>query len=280
MRAGKTTKKKVKHDFAVRRVFTCGKCSKTIRVERQKGNAYYRCHTSGCTKGTIREEALLAAIRDQLGKLQLTEDQLQQLVERAKKWTTEAEDIETARAIPAQQAKLAQQEEQLLDALLDGLIDKPTFERRKTRLQLQATDLAERMKKQVNVDRLQQEIEKLGELLKSLVSAFDLANSGEKRQLLEIFFANRLLIDKNVVLEPSDWQQRASELVSVFVGDPYCATNRTTSQSQFPATEWTNDLLSCPEWQRLRQLHEEIHARSRDSGDAKIETARVYDRAA
>lgn len=66
VKLGKTGKKLAKHEFLYRGLFQCADCEHAITPERQKGHAYYRCHTPDCPTKAAREEALDVAIRSLL----------------------------------------------------------------------------------------------------------------------------------------------------------------------------------------------------------------------
>src|SRR5262249_31424938 len=66
---GKTGRKIIKHVMLFRRMFRCQHCGYHLIGETHKAITYYRCHTSGCSTGFVRESKLEQAILRELRKL-------------------------------------------------------------------------------------------------------------------------------------------------------------------------------------------------------------------
>ena len=65
------------------------------------------------------------------------------------------------------------------------------------------------------------------ELAKTLAETYEMANSSEKRQIVENAFSNRVVDGKKLELEPSNWLQEAETALSVLRGAPQCYSSRT-----------------------------------------------------
>ncbi len=215
---GRSFKKITKHDNIYRCMFLCGKCSTTYCGERQKGHVYYRCHTKGCTRGTVREEVIDQAVGAALLGVEISEEQAKWVQSRLGQWGDRIQKIETNTSNAMQLGKVKRKQEQLLDAYLEGLINKTTFQERKAQFLIQETELSQTVETQLDSKQLQHHIGSLLELLKSLYLTYSMAKSAEKRQMLEILYSNRSITDKNVELEPKNWIKTATNLVTVLCG--------------------------------------------------------------
>jgi site-specific DNA recombinase len=133
---GKTFARPLKHNLVFRKLVTCRACGYHLIGEVQKGHAYYRCHSESCKGTSLREEAiddavaknlkLLVGDRRELGEIRdmVAEDQM-----------AAARDLETLRTtIQLRIARTAERLDGLADALIDRLIDKELFERKKRTL--------------------------------------------------------------------------------------------------------------------------------------------------
>ena len=72
IKAKRTQKKATKHRMTYRSLLTCVACKGTLTGERQKAHIYYRCHTAGCSCGSIREDRLEVQLAEHLKRLQIT----------------------------------------------------------------------------------------------------------------------------------------------------------------------------------------------------------------
>ena len=126
------------HDFALRRVIRCASCGYALTGERQRGHTYYRCHQRSCPGVSIREEAALSEIRWFHELIRLSDKDMgdmRDFVDQAndERATTNAmEAARIKRALGLCEERLSR----LTDALLDTLVDKETFERKKAILLL------------------------------------------------------------------------------------------------------------------------------------------------
>ncbi|MGH1576501.1 recombinase family protein [Planktotalea sp.] len=264
VRARRTVKKVTKHGFDYRRIFRCARCQTAIIPERQKGHAYYRCHTKGCTSGSLREEAIENSISTQLRKYQLNIHAAGALQGRLGRWGERVLETERADTTALEMSKIANKKAQLLDALLDGLIDKQVFEARNAQFLLQEKALSETSQKTIDPAWFRVQSAKLLELLKTLCLSHSLAIPAEKRRMLETLFSNRLVSGKNVELQPVWWLERTSEWAAFHVGPPSHATSR--RGQEIPELEYEDflRLFMSQKWIDLTECIQEIYARKQE----------------
>jgi len=276
IRESKAGKKVTKHDRTYRRMFTCGFCRIGYIGEVQKGLIYYRCHTKGCTKGGIREEALNSAVNAQLLGFKFSKLQEARLRQTIQRWGDDILKTESSHSNEMQLGKLKNKQDQLLDAFLDKLIDKKTFEDRKEQFLIQEKELSNLKQKQLSKDEIGTHIEQMFELLKNLYLTYSLANSREKRQILQIFFSNRTITGKNVELEPKDWHRQPINMLGVQFGPHSQDKYRRSKKFLNSVYETLNELFTCPEWKETAQLHDEIHKRASKEDILKAEEETSY----
>ncbi|WP_298362535.1 recombinase family protein [uncultured Litoreibacter sp.] len=265
VRSGKATKKVTKHNHTYRRSLKCGKCRRTYRAETQKGRVYYRCHTNGCTKGTVREDRLEHELGKILRKVELTACQTRDLRDYVGRWRDHMRKLTCDDTIDLKQGKVRRKREQLLDALLDNLIDKTTYQERNAHLLIQERELSEQKEKQASQQDLSHSLDDLVELLQNLYHTHTLANASEKRQLLEILFANLTITDKKLGFSTQNWMRKAAELATILSGAHCKDTYRKGQQFPVSVTEELCSLLTCPEWQAMRELYHTVHDRQGES---------------
>ncbi len=148
-----------------------------------------------------------------------------------------------------QLANIEGRKQALLDALLDRLIEKETYEARHTELLTQAIELQERSQNQANIADAGENIRRIRELFKNLYFTYSFANSSEKRQLIKILYANRMVDGKKLTLEPQKWVLDLSASLTFLFGPPTSATTRSGSELHGDVIQNVNDLLNCPELQ-------------------------------
>ena len=177
--------KVVRHDFLFRRMVRCKPCSRSLIGERQKGHVYYRCHTKGCPTKGLREETIDAAIQDQFAPFVFTEQDVADMRVLLQEMQEQNEDTvaEQDRASALQLEAVRARQSRLVDAYLDGVMDKETLEAKKRELLIEERTIedaiADRRSGQAAADNL----EKL-ELLLTLSLSYKLGEPDEKREML------------------------------------------------------------------------------------------------
>jgi DNA invertase Pin-like site-specific DNA recombinase len=201
---GRTHRKITRHDFVFRQLLTCGECGKRLRGELQKGHVYYRCHTRGCPTNCIREEVVDEAVRKELRRIALSDEEraflLQRIEERragaAEKWEEERE---------IWRMRLGQIEAQLnrlIDAYLDGTLNKQLLEDRKAKLHFEKRELEEKLslpatQTEERLDRFREMVE----LANSAWLSYETPNSDRRRHLVQLMMSNRVVTCGNASVE-------------------------------------------------------------------------------
>ena len=183
--------------------------------ELQKGRCYYRCQRQGCPTTTIREDRLEEAIRYRLHQLQITPDHAKALETH---WIRDAADKQiedTANALRLQIADEQARLERLTDLLVDSAIDQDTYRERQRQARLRAAELQEQLSDIPDQEQIARQRRGFLELMKSLCLLYKMADSSEKREIVENAFSNRLVAGKNVELEPYDWLKRTESALPV-----------------------------------------------------------------
>jgi len=201
MLRSKDNRKVIKHDFLFRRLFRCQRCGFQLIGEQHKGITYYRCHTPGCATRYVREPKLEQAILRQLKKLEFTQDEKDhfrgKIGEMRGNW--QGQQREAMQSLQLHLNQLEQRLSKLTDAYLDQLIDKDTFEQRKTTL------LAERRSTQDRLAQCQSNSVLLADQLQSVLDQagnayliYKSATTAERRELINILTSNRYVDGKSV----------------------------------------------------------------------------------
>lgn len=204
---GRLHTKAVRHnEFIFRRLLTCGHCGARLRGELQKGHVYYRCHTRDCPTKCVREEVVEAAVTDVLHSIALREEEkayVSQCIDRKLGMLTEK--WETARQ--TWQIQLGQVEtrlSRLIDAYVDGSLEKDLFESRKAGLLMEQRELREKLSEEKEEAAVYTErVREVVELAQSAWLSYKMQNAGGKRELVQLATSNRIVSGKNVVVEPS-----------------------------------------------------------------------------
>ncbi|MDO8643386.1 MAG: recombinase family protein, partial [bacterium] len=129
----------------------CAACGSMITAERQKGHHYYRCtrKKGKCTEPYVREESLANQMATAISSVSLPQEVYEFCVNALEKEAKDSSlpllEEKTAgdRKIKELQSKL----DRLLDAHLDGLIDKQEYQTKKEALLSSQVTLKERMAK-------------------------------------------------------------------------------------------------------------------------------------
>lgn len=205
LKSNKQIKKSTRYNHPYRRLISCGVCGRSLIGERQKAHIYYRCHTSGCSKTSIRQDRFEAAAGAELACCRLPDVDRLRLQGKMTQWLRKRTQASDKKAIELQLANVAARADQLTDALLDQLIEKPTFIERKDRLDIERENLE---KLRNDFDKIHEDMQIAGkylELSKSLILSYGLADPAQKGRLLKIAMSNCTLIGKKLCFEPQKW---------------------------------------------------------------------------
>lgn len=205
--AGKRADRTGEHSFTFSEIARCATCGYSLIAERQKGHVYYRCHNRPfknpprCPPTSVREERLDDAVLRALIKVDLSKEEI------ALARTLLAEqrrDAEKSREQIAQadQLRLASIQERigkLTDLLIDGTIDKGSFESKQQALLKERARLAERLTEaDEGVPAAAVALEKTVELAKSPSTLYKMGSSQKRRELLKTLLSNLSVTGKNV----------------------------------------------------------------------------------
>lgn len=251
VKLGRHIKRKTRRQFTYRGLFRCAYCYHSMIPERQKGHNYYRCHTRSCPTKTIREGEIEAQLFRRLPDLQFTTDAIAELGVAMRLWIADKAKSETQDTSKMELGQIASRKDKLTDALLDGLIDKASYQERLNRLLIQERGIVERRKSRPSSDQNHRNTEKFLELLKSLCFTHSLAEPDEKRSMVKILFSNRFVKDRSLELEPRIWVEGASKLMTTLIGTPHRPNPRSHTELEEPAIIQIDDLFDCPELQEL-----------------------------
>ncbi|MGP1354563.1 MAG: recombinase family protein [Parasphingopyxis sp.] len=217
IKANRRQKKVTRHKYLFRGLFHCGLCGRTMIAEQQKGHIYYRCHLNDCDTKTVREEVLEAKLFKQLRHIVFSDEDMvraRKMIEAIEKRYGEEPADATA---PLRLAEQQQKMERLTDALIDRLIDRKAFEKRRAVLELEIAETNEQIAQNRKLAQKAREVWRFLELAKSVASTYRLADAAEKRRLVKFATSNRLVHGKKVAIEPSNrmlWAENAVALLS------------------------------------------------------------------
>jgi len=230
LKSDRCNKKHVRHRVIFRRLAKCGLCDSTLYGEVQKGRVYMRCHTRDCPTTTVREEHLDAKIGVALKSLKLSTFDETRLQKRLEKDFKRRSHLSDQKAIKLQIVNIARREDRLMEALIDGLIDKNAFKERSARLLEERERLENLISEIGNVAKEKALAEKFLELAKNLYFAYQISDPSRKRRIAEIAFSNLSLKGKNLVITPQKWCLEVDQTLKMLCGAPHRDTLRTREQ--------------------------------------------------
>jgi site-specific DNA recombinase len=196
----KTNRKVIKHQMLFRRMFRCQHCNFHLIGETHRGIVYYRCHTTGCPSCPIRESKLEQAVIRELKRLEYTQEEKDhirgRLLQLRKDWSTQQ--LHTTQSLQLQLKQLDERLNKLTDAYLDQMIDKESFELRKTTLLEERRSTRDRLAESARnplmiTDRLQHFLERAG----NAYLTYKMATIDEKRELIDTLTSNRVVAGKS-----------------------------------------------------------------------------------
>lgn len=224
---GKAGPKVTKHNHLYQGLFRCGFCSGPMVAELQKARVYYRCPVKGCPTKTVREDRLIDAVEDCLAHAELTADHARDAVEEIERWVQDAARDSGQQGWTLRMNNLQERQHRLTDALVDGLIDKNTFNERKRGLLLEEETLRAEEVAHQNRATSATQLRTVIELAKSLKRSHELSDRTEKRRLVELTTSNRRVCGKEIMIEPQNWLCDLRNIAGVTEGDQCRSRDRT-----------------------------------------------------
>ncbi len=206
----KNRTKATKHTFALRDWLTCGECGCKITAEQQRGHVYYRCtHGKGkdaCDQRTYtREEALFAEVERILGRIEITPDILEALLEDSRALDAEAaSEYETERrSLAAQIDTLSTKASRLLDGFLEGLVPAEAYKSKADQIEAERRGLERRMQGLTTGEfEKTAQVEALARQAVNVTSRFTAADTEGKRRLLSTHLPTSQLPDRTCRVLP------------------------------------------------------------------------------
>lgn len=219
-----------RYDFTFRRLLTCTQCGYSLIGELHKGFRYYRCHRKHDPATSVREERVNETILAQLSPLQFDGDELPYMLNRVKQMKERSglEQESTIKALELNRQQLEDRINRLTDAYIDRLIDKGTFENRKTALLMDQKSIDEKLQ-DIRTGRYSVP-EQIKEILEQASSAYSSYISGlpeEKRNLLKRTTSNRAVKGKNVMIALESPFREIANRAKSLSGDLYRDRPRT-----------------------------------------------------
>lgn len=228
LKSSKCHKIKRRHHHTYRRLFRCGYCGASMIAEKQKGQIYYRCHTTDCATRCVTGPEINKAVRKCLDATDMPDDRFEKVQQALITWARgEEQDMAKPQALRLQIAQIDARLDRLTDALVDGVIDKPVYERRNQALLMDRLKLENQIQNFKKMRHQGHQLEKFLELAKSLSWLHENANPQEKRVLTELATSNRIVCGKDIALEPSKWLLTAQNTMTALCGGALRDTDRT-----------------------------------------------------
>ena len=201
---------KKRHYFPFTGLLTCGECGAAITAQWARGNGgtyrYYRCtkRLGSCSQRYLREDLLVEQLKDKISKVALCEDWKEKMLAKVEMW--EKENIQSPQSFAQNLEKDIKDTETKLDrlvnAFLDGSIEKETYLAKKDEFIKTKTDLNKR--KSDFGRKGNNWIEPLKEWILAAHHAEKLASSNnfdEIKSFAEKIGTNRRLLDRKLIFD-------------------------------------------------------------------------------
>jgi len=236
----------LKHDFTLRGLFRCALCQRHLIGELQKGRVYYRCHTMQCPTRSFREDILEHALFETWPILADGDEWRQRLADHLDfVLAQEAGDrVDHAAQGRLQLAGLKRRHSRLIDAFLDGSLDKERFEMRKHTLLEEERLLEEsQSRKEPETSTVRDFLLNTLELASRAQQSYGLANAAEKREMVISLSSNRAVSGNEVHVEPYFPLSVIAKRPLITGGDPSQDTSRTLRDTATELVAWAKDIL-------------------------------------
>lgn len=226
---GRNRARGLKHFYLFRKLVRCNNCNYVMSGELQKGRVYYRCKTKGCYTKCIREDTIEHYVNNILKSISLSKSEIIELNEMLEDRKSDSLKIQ-AEALSEYKLKIGQlesKEQKLVDAYLDGILEKEEFQKRKESLLFEMKKLEEQKNSiEASDNVIFDKIRNFVELCKSPLKTYVSAIQEEKRELVEIISSN-LTIDgrKALFSTVSPFYELANRDI-LSLGDPKLDTSR------------------------------------------------------
>lgn len=200
-----------KHDFLLRGVIFCNRCTQRYTAEWHKLNsvnadkiAYYHCaKRKPCKSPYIEMNEMESMVEKELHKVKFSEEFIQALSDKVKDYLTTqgSRNSDAEQVLVKRRGELKKQKSELLSYLVNKVIDKDEFAEKKAELDLEITGINEEISK---IDRSSNfDFDLLEEVLKLTLyipATYAEAPTELKRHFLKFFF-NRINVDNKKIIE-------------------------------------------------------------------------------
>jgi DNA invertase Pin-like site-specific DNA recombinase len=188
---GRLYKGSGKHHLLFTRRIQCRRCKRILVGERQRGNVYYRCHSSICRGTSLNETTILDTIGAILEAVRLSPEEMRDLRDMRDELVSQGE-TERSRWIDGRRMLLGRCEDRLrrlADALADGDMDREVYRLRQAELLMERRGLLDEISNPPQTSEQLQDAEKLEQGNVSIL-ALENANDDHKRQTLDLIISN------------------------------------------------------------------------------------------
>lgn len=201
LRGRSVGRKRQINDFLLRKLIVCPRCKLHAVGEKHKGRyVYYRCHGPTCHGNCISERLAIRTVAAEVASLSLSSEELGDLEDLIKEYaaTKDERRLEYKAAVKLQLDQVDARLNRLTDAVIEGIIDKPDFERRKAELLMQKASHSDAMN--IQPDAILAKAKEKLELLK--IAQIGLSNviPGDCRKFLSEITSNFLINGNSVEL--------------------------------------------------------------------------------
>jgi DNA invertase Pin-like site-specific DNA recombinase len=193
IRSGKLVRHTRRFTFLFRRFVRCRTCRRCLTGSERKGRVYYRCPMISCPTTSLREDAIEAAVLDQLSAITPNPREAALILADLASYSKDETALRDAKREALQQASAAANARlsRLTDLLLDGTIDPATHDEKRRSLVLEQQRVANEL---ITLEGATKDYMALAaeivELTKSAETLYEIADPTRKRQLLEIVVSN------------------------------------------------------------------------------------------
>jgi DNA invertase Pin-like site-specific DNA recombinase len=189
------------HDFVFRRMLACDSCGYSLIGETHKGLIYYRCHNKKCPTTSVRETEIDRVLEGLFLPLQFAdlekEDFTESLKQIAQSWAESKRRME--QTLKADLERINLQTERLLEAYMDGVLEKRLFEQKKVDIETKQRDIERKLNDSGPVaDRSIRSLKNFLELAGNASLLYKTASKEKKRELLEELTSNRVVNAKSI----------------------------------------------------------------------------------
>ncbi len=231
-RNAKPRKSKTKHNFPFTGLFSCGECESSITAQWATGRRggkyrYYRCtkKKGNCAQGYLREDLLIAQLKEQLQIFALCDECVEKMLERVSKWEREVDNSSQSfiQNLKDKQRENQRKLDKLVSLYLDGDIDRSLY--------LEKKEVLMREKVSLNSQKIDFErngknwVEPLRSWILDTKKASVLASSenySEMKAFIQKIGTNPNLLDKTISFSVSPlWDFVASRKAETVLASPY-----------------------------------------------------------